>query len=209
MMHPRRQFLSLILGATPVVLALSGCASADPNYYRIGAVPGTPQAGAPPSIEVRTISIPGYLDRTGIVKKAQDYKLDIHSNDIWAEPLADMLQATMVQNLTTRLPRATVVGAGGSIGANADILLEINVLRFDPDTNGQMILQLQVGIRDGQTMNLLGRTRSIQHQAPAGEPVVGTIVSTMSTLWGQAADDIATMLVHSWARHPRAISSAG
>ncbi|MCB8879661.1 membrane integrity-associated transporter subunit PqiC [Acidisoma cellulosilytica] len=207
-MPPRRQFLSLLIAAGPVALGLSGCASADPNLYRIGAVTGGAITGAPPQIEVRTISIPGYLDRTGIVKKAQDYKIDIHSNDIWAEPLADMLQAAMVQDLTTRLTGATVIGAGGSIGANADLLVEINVLRFDPDTNGQMILQLQVGIRDGQTMTLLG-TRTIQHQAPAGEPLVASIVSTMSALWGQAADDIAAFVVQSWATHPPAVSTAG
>lgn len=207
-MPPRRQFLCLVLGAAPLALGLSGCASADPNYYQIGAVPGAAVVGGPPSVEVRTISIPGYLDRTGIIKRAQDFKLDIHSNDIWAEPLADMLQSTMVQDLSTRLTGSTVIGSGGSIGANSDLLVEINVLRFDPDSSGQMILQLQVGLRDGQSMNLLG-TRSIQHQAPAGGPVVSAIVGSMSTLWGQAADDVAAFLVQTWASHPPSITPAG
>ncbi len=207
MTYPRRQFLSLVLGAAPLGLGLSGCASPNPNYYRIGAVPGVSEAGAPPAVEVRTISIPGYLDRPGIVKSTQSYQLDIHSNDIWAEPLADMLQAAMVQELTGRLHGSTVIGSGGSIGANADLLIEINVLRFDPDPDGQMVLQLQVALRDGQSMNLLA-TRSLTHEAPDGGPVVANLVGTMSRLWGMAADDIAGFVVQTWATHPPAATNA-
>lgn len=208
MTSPRRSFLRF-LGATPLLAAgLGGCASPDPNYYRLGPVPGPTVMGGPKTVVVRSVSIPGYLDREGIVKRAGDFKLDIHSNDIWAEPLADMLQAALVQDLTQRMPGTTVIGAGGSIGANADLLIETNVLRFDPDPNGQMILQLQVGIRDGESLKLL-TTRSIQHQAPAQEPVVANIVAGMSGLWAQAANDIAPLLVQSWASRPPMTDQAG
>jgi uncharacterized lipoprotein YmbA len=96
----RRRFLRLLAQAPLLAAAagpLSGCLSANPNYYRLGMAPGPVVSGGPPSVEVRSISIPGYLDRDGIVKRSGDFKLDIHTNDIWAEPLADMLQATMVQ----------------------------------------------------------------------------------------------------------------
>lgn len=202
-MISRRRSLLAILGTAPLAALLPGCASANPNYYRIGAVPGRPVTGGPPSIEVRTISIPGYLDRQGIVKQANDYKLDIHENDIWAEPLAGMLEAVLVADLQTRLPTSSVIGAGGSISANADLLVETNVERFDPDPDGQMVLRLQVGIRDGASMVLLG-TRAIRHRAPDGAPVVSQIVASMSRLWGAAADDIAAFLVQSWAAHPPA-----
>ena len=207
-MRPRRQFLSLMLGTAPLALGLSACTSPDPNYYQIGPLPGVTLAGGPPSVEVRSVSIPGYLDRDGIVKGAQDYKLDIHTNDIWAEALSDMLQSVMVQDLATRLTGSTVIGAGGSIGANADILVEIDVLRFDPNATGQIVLQMQVGLRDGQSMNLLA-TRTIQHQAPSGGPVVATIVGTMSQLWAEAANDVAAFLVQTWATHPLAVSAGG
>jgi uncharacterized protein len=154
---------------------------------------------------VRTISIPGYLDRPGIVKRAGDFSLDIHTNDIWAEPLADMLQATMVEDLTQRMPRTTVIGSGGSIGANANLIVETNILRFDPNPDGTLTLQAQVAVRDGESL-LIIVTRTIQETGPANEPVVANIVASMSTLWGAAANDIATLLVNTWARHR---SSAG
>ncbi|HTI02362.1 MAG TPA: PqiC family protein [Acidisoma sp.] len=203
-MTSRRRPLLAFLGLAPFALAgLSACASPSPNYYRIETVAGGQIRGGPPSVEVRSISIPGYLDRQGIVKQANDFKLDIHENDIWAEPLSDMLEATLVQNLTSRLPGTMVIGAGGSIGANANLLVETNVLRFDPDPDGQMVLQVQVGIRDSASMRLLG-TRSITKRGPSRQPVVANIVAGMSTLWGQASDDIAAFLVQTWRKHPHA-----
>jgi uncharacterized protein len=201
MISQRRPLLAFLALAPLALGGLAACSSANPNYYRIGAVPGPQLAGGPPSVEVRSISIPGYLDRQGIVKQANAYQLDIHENDIWAEPLSGMLEDALVSDLQTRLPGSTVIGAGGSIGANADLLVETNVLRFDPDPDGQMVLQLQVGIRDGASMKLLG-TRTISLHAPSGQPLVANIVASMSLLWGQAADQIAAFLARSWALHP-------
>ena len=107
MIIQRRQFLRLLGAApaatpimgVPLLAALAGCSSPNPNYYRLGATSGPAVPDGPPTVEVRSVSIPGYLDRQGIVKRAGDFKLDIHTNDIWAEPLADMLQATLVQDL--------------------------------------------------------------------------------------------------------------
>lgn len=197
---PRRRILAF-LGTGPLMLAgLAGCASPEPNYYRIGTVPGPASTGGPPRLEVRSISIPGYLDRQGIVKKAVGYQIDIHQNDLWAEPLAAMLQSAMVEDLASRLPATTVLGAGGSISPSADLLLETNVLRFDPDPDGQMVLSLQAGLRDGVSLALLA-TRSMHYASPLGEPAVSRVVSTMSTLWGRAADSIARFAVEEWAAH--------
>jgi uncharacterized lipoprotein YmbA len=211
----RRHFLRLLGAApagAPVLRALSlgglglgglaGCTSPNPNYYRLGATSGPTVTGGPPSVEVRSISIPGYLDRQGIVKCAGDFSLDIHSNDIWAEPLADMLQATLVQDLTQRMPGTTVIGSGGSIGANSDLIIETNVMRFDPNPDGTMTLQAQVAVRDGQSLQIIV-TRTITENGPANEPVVSNIVASMSTLLGSAADDIASLLAHTWRHLPR------
>jgi uncharacterized lipoprotein YmbA len=205
----RRRFLRYF-GTAPLLVTslgtLSGCLSANPNYYRLGMMSGPAVSGGPPAVEVRNISIPGYLDRDGIVKRAGDFKLDIHSNDIWAEPLADMLQATLVQDLSQRMPGTTVIGSGGSIGANSDMLIETNVLRFDPDPNGMMVLTAQVALRDGQTLQIV-TTRMIQESAPANGPVVANIVASMSGLWGQAANDVAALLAQNWQARPRGAAS--
>jgi uncharacterized lipoprotein YmbA len=203
MIIQRRQLLRLLGGMSAGLLA--GCTSPNPNYYQLGATSGRTLSGGPPTVEVRTISIPGYLDRQGIVKSAGDFKLNIHTNDIWAEPLADMLQATLVQDLTQRMPGTTVIESGGSIGANANLIVETNVLRFDPNPDGTLTLQAQVAIRNGDSLQIMV-TRTIQESGPAHEPVVANIVASMSTLWGTAADDIAALLLQTWAPPPTAAS---
>jgi uncharacterized lipoprotein YmbA len=207
----RRQFLNrlgVLAAGVASQGALASCTSPNPNYYRLGATSGPTVTGGPPTVEVRSISIPGYLDRPGIVKRAGDFSLDIHTNDIWAEPLADMLQATLVQDLGQRMPGTTVISSAGSIGANANLLIETNVMRFDPNPDGTMTLQAQVAVRNGESLQIIV-TRTIQESGPAREPVVANIVASMSTLWGDAANDIAALLVQTWAQLPPSAKTSG
>jgi uncharacterized lipoprotein YmbA len=82
------------------------------------------------------VRIAGYLDQNGIAKATSEYEFAVFDNDLWAEPLSDMLQSTLVQNLTQRLPMATVTRSNGAVGTPAGLLVEIEILRFDLDSSG-------------------------------------------------------------------------
>jgi uncharacterized protein len=202
-MVSRRHLLRASAGFAAIGLTgLSGCTSANPNYYRLGIVPGAVHTGGPGRIEVRSISIPGYLDRDGIVKGGGNYEIDIHDNDLWAEDFAGMLQDSMVQDLAQRLPNTTVTGPGSSITGSPDALVEINLQRFDTDASGMMIFIAQLAIKSGASLTTWA-TRTLRYSAPANGPRVAAVVAVMSHLWGEAADDAASLLVQSWAHHPR------
>jgi uncharacterized lipoprotein YmbA len=184
----RRIFLS---GAG---LTLAGCVrTAMVNAYRLAPLPGAVRPGGPASIGVRSVGIPGYLDQNGIVRAAGAYQFNTYENEIWAEPLAGMLQAVMVQDLAQILPASTVLASGGAIDSPVQVDIEINVQKFDPDQAGQMVLLAQVAVKDGQSHAGLG-TRTLSLTCPVGLGVTGT-VAAMSALWGQAAGQIAAMLV--------------
>jgi uncharacterized lipoprotein YmbA len=191
------------LRAGPVILAaaLAACASAPAQYYRLAAIPGAIRNGAPSSIGVRSISIPGYLDQNGIAKGTGDYQFGVYSNELWADRLDDMLQSVMVQDLAQRLPAATVIGSGGSIGMSSDVLIEINVLRFDPDSTGKIILTTQIAIKSGRT-RALWATRTFQNSATPDNANVSYIVATMSMLWASMADQVADLIVEYSASQP-------
>jgi uncharacterized lipoprotein YmbA len=169
--------------------ALASCASPPTHYYRLAALPGPVLDSAPQSIRVRNISIPGYLDQDNIAKAGTAYQFASFSNALWAGPLADMLQSTLVENLTQRLPQTTVTSSAGVIGAPAGLLIEINVLRFDPDPSGSITLIAQIALKNSDGSFRL--TKTIQSTAtPPTEDAAGT-AAAMSTLWAGLSNQIA------------------
>jgi uncharacterized lipoprotein YmbA len=183
-LHRRR-----VLSLAPAV-ALAACSSDPTQYFQMSALPGPVFNTAARSIRIRDISVPGYLGQTNIARPSGAYQFAAYGNSLWAEPLADMLQSTLVQNLTQRLPQMTVTGSNGALGAAADILVEINILRFDPNPAGSLILNAQIALKTLPDGNFL-LTRTLQSSAtPATQDAAG-IAATMSALWAGLANEIA------------------
>jgi len=170
---------------------LSGCAASPTNDYRLRVIPGAILPGRS-IIAVRGISIPGYLDQTGIQRPSTGDQFATFANELWAEPLADLLQGTMVQELAQRLPGATVLGSGSAIGAPPDKTVEINILRFDAGADGQLVLLAQIAVKSTGP-NASWTKQNFTAAAPASTDPAGT-VAVMSTLWAQAADQTAALL---------------
>lgn len=145
------------------------------------------------TIAIRSINIPGYLDQNNIVKPGSAYTLNSFNNAQWAEPFADMLRAVMVQDLSQRLPRATVVNAG-AIGAPADDIVEIAVQRFDFDPGGAINLTAQFAVKPGAG-SAPWVTRKFQADATPASNDVTSIIAVMSQLWAQAADQLAAIII--------------
>jgi len=191
----RRRLLRTVpsFAITTLAAELAGCGAAPARYYRLAVLPGPIRNTAPQTIRVRNISIPGYLDQNGIAKATGDYEVAVFNNDLWAEPLSEMLQSTLVQNLTQRLPTATVTGSNSAVGAPAGVLVEIEILRFDPVASGRVIFLAQVAIKPapGGTLPV---TTMLRHDAvPAVNDAVN-IVASMSSIWAMFADDIAGLI---------------
>jgi uncharacterized lipoprotein YmbA len=185
MMMLRRRFLDI----APIA-ALAACSSPPAQYYRLAAMPGATLDTAAKSVRIRNISIPAYLNQNNIAKPSGAYQFAAYGNSLWAEPLADMLQSTLVENLTQRLPRMTVTGAAGVVGASSGLLVEINILRFDPDASGSIVLIAQIAIKtvpDGTFM----LTKTIQSSASPATSDAGGTAAAMSALWAGLANEIA------------------
>jgi uncharacterized lipoprotein YmbA len=198
----RRAFLrgGAAIGAIGAVgaAALAGCASAPTNYYRLAVIQGAVNRGPAPKIGVRSINVPGYLGQNGIAKAGGNYQFSSFANDLWAEPLNGMLQDVTVQELAQRLPAATVLGSGGSIAATSDLLIELNVLRFDPDSSGQITLTVQAALKAGQDYHILTVQSFTSTASPAG-PDVTDMLACMSTLWAKFVDQLAALCAQQWA----------
>jgi uncharacterized lipoprotein YmbA len=173
-----------------LAFSLSGCASADPNFYTLTVAPGPILTGAPASIEVRRPGLAGYLDRADIVLKNQSYKLSVNSQERWAEPLGDMIGRILAQDLTQRLPSSSVFDQSGAITANPDARVEVDILNFDPNGDGTVTLNASYAIEQGITHRPFAARHVTLTAAPSG-PGAASLAATESGLLGSLADQIA------------------
>ena len=177
--------------ATSCGAILSGCTSAPVHSWRIASLPGPVRGGTRMRIGVRSIGLPSAMNQAGVPKPGGAYAADTFPNDLWAAPLAAMLQTAMVENLAQRLPADTVLADGGAIGATPDQLVEVQILAFTPDSSGNVTLSAQLAARPATKQDW--QLQSFTATAAGGQ-TAQTIAAAMSTLWGEAADLLARML---------------
>ena len=103
-----------------MLAVLAGCASPTVQLYTIAVEPGPTVIGSPKTIALHDISLAGYLDRSGIVRSADDYSLRVMPNDTWGEPLAEMIGRVLTVELAERLPGSNVYSERGAISPVAD-----------------------------------------------------------------------------------------
>src|ERR1700761_3153871 len=113
-MLSRRRLIALF------ALLPATCRSPNPTLYTLALVPGPTQVGAPKVVELRSIALARYRERSQIVRSSDDFRLDVSGNDWWGEPLDAMLSRVLVQELTDRLPGSMVFAENGAIGATPD-----------------------------------------------------------------------------------------
>ncbi len=184
----RRRLLTLALaGAVPA------CTSAEPAIYTLAAVPGTAQRGAPAQVELRRPGLAGYLDRPEIVRSNSAYSLRLTGAERWGEPLGDLFARILAEDLNSRLPGSSVFTSAGSITAEADATIEMDIQRFDADPSGMVVLLAQVAVSRGRA-RASAATRVVRLTVQPASAKTADLVAAMSTALGQLADALATML---------------
>ncbi len=181
---PSRRFVLLALATLP-----AACASPNPTLYVLGTEPGATRTGAPRIVQVRTIAVAHYLERSQIVRSSEGYRMDVLSNEWWGEPLDTMIGRILVQELTQRLPGSSVYGEGGAISTEPDATVEIDLQRFDLDRSGAVLLIAQAAV-DGKTR----ASRSLTLTVTPTDGTTAAMVAAMSIAIGQLADIVAGML---------------
>ena len=175
------------------VLLASSCASPQPAFYTLAAIPGTPSPVRTRAVELRRIGLAGYLDRPEIVRDSNDYRVHFQTTDRWAEPLGTLIERVFTENLVQRLPGTSVYGESGSISTRPDLVVEVDVLRLDPQA-GQVVLLAQLAVRpENQRGAAASRAEVVRLTAPAGT-TTRDLAAAESALLGQLADAVAARL---------------
>ena len=178
---------ALLLG-----LAAAGCQSPEPAYFTLAPAPGQPAPGGPRLVELQRPGLAGYLDRPGIVRSNSTYQLRVAENERWAEPFGDLIARILSEDLGQRLPGTSVFTTAGSISAQPDARIELDVQRFDLDASGDVLLLAQVAVSRGRGSP--AATRTVRQTLRPASPATRDLVAAMSTLLGGLADAVAGML---------------
>lgn len=175
------------------LLALAGCRSANPDLYSLTVPPGPVLPGGPKVIDLRNVSLAGYLDRQQIVRSSEGYRLVVSENDWWGEPLGSMLTRVLAEALAQRLPRSSVVAADTAIRVMPEATVEISIQRLDANREAAVILTAQIAVtfRAGRRGSVV---RPFTVTVPQDGPDMRAYVAAVSVAVGRLADAAASML---------------
>lgn len=181
----------LIMGA---LLLLAGCSSTIENtYYQLPsgsnmARVDSASSGNQPMIWVEQVTVPDYMAGNGLVYQTSDVKYVIAANNLWASPLDQQLQQTLVTNLSKALPGRLV--SGSPLGDSHDTL-SVNVTGFQGRYDGQVVVS-------GEWL-LQHQGRLIKHgfnlTLPQSEDGYDALVRTLALGWQQTAQQIANSVI--------------
>jgi uncharacterized lipoprotein YmbA len=185
MMLSRRAVLAALLAGT----GLAACSSPPPKVYTLTVVPGASVGGRPVTASVALVDIPKYLDRPQIVRRSGANELGVDEFERWGEPLANMVQRVLADDLTARLPSGSVVTTSRTLSGDEALTVELALSRFDPDADGTVVLEAQWRVRRRAGGRAKTETARITRR-PADDSAA-TEVRAMSDALGELADRIA------------------
>jgi uncharacterized lipoprotein YmbA len=179
----------LLLASLATMVA---CSSPVPKLYTIEPMDGQARSGGPAVILMQQIAVARYLERSQIVRSSENNRLDVLPNDWWGEPIAAMLSRILIDELSQRLPRSTVLNENGAVTTTADATVGLNVRRLDEDATGSVVLQAQAAISFKSRPEPL--LRSYRFVVAPRMPDVQSEAAAVSVAVGQLADALAAAL---------------
>lgn len=125
--------MTRIAASILMTLAITGCASAPVALVVLPPAPASTQARIPdpgPSVLLREVSVPGYLDSFPVVVSRNGSALVVSQNTEWAERPSAGVARVLRDALSQRLGASRVLVAGERRIPDADLSVEF--LALDP-----------------------------------------------------------------------------
>jgi len=184
-----------------VGLLLAGCVGLGPRpessrFYMLTPIAaedgaGGTAAGSPVRVGLGPVILPGYLDRTTLVRRVGTNQLQLSASDRWAEPLPEAVAHVLQQNLITLLG-GRVVLYPWSLGTEVDTRVNVEVLRFEPGRDGGADLAARWTVRDASGARLVARESHVTEPASGSdtELAVAAMSRALATLSGEIASGV-------------------
>ena len=163
-----------LLGA--VLIAGLGCAGSPPaKFYTLSPMPATAgmksekeTAGRDLAIGIGPVRIPQYLTRKEIVTRTDANKIDLAEFDLWGGSLQDDFSRNLLENLSLLLASDRVSLYPWPGMGTIDYRVGMDVIRFDGNRGGDVVLIVNWAIRGGRTIRSSGSRIPGFRSPPAG-----------------------------------------
>ena len=96
---------------------------------------------AAPAVAIARPSLPPYLERSELISRTGDGRVEIHEKDLWSEPLDAGITRVVADNLRRLTGSTNIQPAGNFITRDYTSLVEIRIERFDPLPDGSLLLE--------------------------------------------------------------------
>jgi uncharacterized protein len=100
----------------------------------------TPTSSSP-AVAIARPSLPPYLERSEMITRTGDGRLEIHEKDLWSEPLDGGIARVVADNLRRLTGSTNIQPSGNFITRDYTYLVEIRIERFDPLPDGSLLLE--------------------------------------------------------------------
>ncbi len=177
-------------------LLLSACSSeADKQYYQLPSMPVTSPAVASSAsltghqhvLWVEPVNVSDYLSGNGLAYQTSDVQYVIATSNLWASPLDQQLQQTLVSNLSQMMPGWLVTG---SLAGNNYDTLSVTVTGFHGRYDGKAVISGSWILQQGdQTLR-----RPFSLVLKQDKDGYAALVRTLAEGWQQEARQIALQI---------------
>lgn len=144
-------------------LLLSGCVTNNVKpvqYYVLSADSSTRQLPSvssknAPTVVIKSLSLPPYLDRKQIVTRQGDHQLVFSDVHRWGGKLKQNLSGILALNLSRALASDNVAVAPLGLPMKPDFLVQIEIFQFEKNARDRVILSAQWRLTNARTMELI------------------------------------------------------
>ncbi len=179
-----------------VVMALlvGACSNTQKIYYQLPETSIQARSTASRSLWLEQVSVANYLSLMGLVYQLSDVKYMTASHHVWASPLDQQLQQTLINHLNNAMPGWLVTDQ--PVGKDQDIL-QVSVNGFHGRYDGKVIIRgTWLLEHKGQWMQQPFNIELEQHEAG-----YDALVRTLALGWQQQAQKMAAQIKNrSWSQ---------
>lgn len=181
-----------------VCVLLTGCASSPPtHFYTLDPVHTSQE---PPHsarkkmlVGIGPVELPKLLDRTQIVTKHEDNRVELAEFHQWGEPLKENVTRVLTRNMTSLRANDVIRSYPWGAFGTVDYRVVLNFLQFDPIPGKNVTLEVDWIIMNEKNHQVLKNGHSIIEQAIDNQSYQA-IVEALSKTLGVLSQELSNSL---------------